>query len=90
MGNNSLKCDYYTKENEIEIKEKKRKKIETNDKLNTDNINDKNMENNLNKNLKNNGIDLNSYKNNNIKENLNPNLNQNFKNNINIILKIKK
>ena len=83
MGNNSLKCDYYTKENEIEIKEKKRKKIETNDKLNTDNINDKNMENNLNKNLKNNGIDLNSYKNNNIKENLDPNLNQNFKNNIN-------
>ena len=86
MGNNSLKCIYYTKENEIEIKEKNRNNVEGDDKLNTDNFLETNEDNNLHQNLNNNRhkkhlnkIYLNSHDNNR-KDNPNNNLNQKFKN----------
>ena len=50
MGNYSLKCDYYTKENGIEIIENNRLNFETDDKLNTDNIIET-EENNLHQNI---------------------------------------
>ena len=89
MGNYSLKCDYYTKENGIEIIENKRLNFETDDKLNTDNIietEENNLHQNINDNENKNHLKkmyLNSLEKNNIKEKPNHNLNQNLKKYIN-------